>query len=108
MMDITTIGKLIDAGYTKQEIEAMNAPEPVSAPDPEPDEPVKDPEPEQKPAAPALGPDDVTTDQQIKSLQETLNKFIYKLQKMNVMNDDSSGKTTVKTDEEIIAKLIGG
>jgi 2-oxoglutarate dehydrogenase E2 component (dihydrolipoamide succinyltransferase) len=120
MKDIETIIKLLDAGYSKAEIDQMTAEPAAPAADPEPAAPAADPEP----AAPAADPEpapaadhepaaqtsvpEVTTNAQIEAFQKSMNDFILKLQKMNVMNDDSAGKKTVKTDEEIISKIIGG
>ena len=102
MKDIETIIKLLDAGYSKAEIDQMTAEPAAPAADPEP-APAADHEPAAQTSVP-----EVTTNAQIEAFQKSMNDFILKLQKMNVMNDDSAGKKTVKTDEEIISKIIGG
>lgn len=63
--------RLLDAGFTKAEIDAMLTPEPTADSDPAPAEP--------EPAEPAADPEPVETGNN--ELQETLSGFMADLQK---------------------------
>lgn len=93
-MKILELIKLIDAGYTKEEIQAMNAPatEPDPAPDPEP-KPAPDPAP-----APAQ---DETMAAMLKEMQD-LKKAVFA---MNVMNAEMPAPKSV---DDILAKAMEG
>ena len=115
-MDVSTIIKLLDAGYTKEEIDSMSADLTAPAADPDPaEDPQEDPEevtdkkdqtapaqPAAAPAQPAAAPD------YIANLQKAISDLTATIRSGNINSDDSSGRQTVQTDEEIIAKLIGG
>lgn len=85
-MKVSEIVKLIDAGYSKEEIEKLNEPEP-SAPTPE--QAVPEPEPEEKPDAVLV------------ELQK-LTKAVYA---MNVMN--SAQPDQISADDALM-KLMKG
>ena len=112
-MDVATIIKLLDAGYTKEEIDGMNQPAADQEQEnlPEPAEAAADPAPqEEKPAeskAPASDPE-VTTPDYIEALQKEIKALTAAIHRQNINSDDSSGRKTTQTDTEIIAKVIGG
>lgn len=85
-MKVEDIIKLIDAGYTKEDIQAMNAPEP---------------EPE---AAPAPAPDPAPDENMSAMLQEIkdLKKAVYA---MNIMNTDVPAQKSV---DDILAEAMKG
>lgn len=89
-MKVEDIIKLIDAGYTKEDIQAMNAPEPEpeAAPAPAPD------------PAPAPAPDEKMSAmlQEIKDLK----KAVYA---MNIMNTDVPAQKSV---DDILAEAMKG
>lgn len=89
-MKVEDIIKLIDAGYTKEDIQAMNAPEPEpeAAPAPAPD------------PAPAPAPDESMSAmlQEIKDLK----KAVYA---MNIMNTDVPAQKSV---DDILAEAMKG
>lgn len=100
MDEMTTdqIFKLIDAGYTKTEIEAMTQPEPTPAPDPTP-EPQPDPTP-----APDPGPEPQPEGNQemeglrkdLKAAQEQIQQLTQQIQQLN--RDTRSGDTLPDAD----------
>lgn len=89
-MNYGEIIKLLDAGYTREEILAMDAPAPA---DPEPAP--ADPEPE--PAE----PDQLTT-----AIQEMKSAFAEMRKEITAMNIMSSRQPDPKTPEDIIANII--
>lgn len=94
-MKIEDIIKLIDAGYTKEDIQAMN-----NAPEPEP---APAPEPEQTPA-PAAAPEPSPSADMSAMLQELkdLKKAVYA---MNIMNTDVPAPKSV---DDILAEAMKG
>ena len=90
-MKYEDIIKLIDAGYSRDEILKMNdpAPEPESEPEPEP-------EPE-----PAPAPDMSAMMDEMKTMFADLTK---ELMAANIMHSRRAGEDD--TDEDIIAKII--
>lgn len=98
-MELNTILKLLDAGYTKAEIDAMTAPAAVSEPAAEPEpEPVK---PAEEPAAdPAMTSADVLT-----NLLAEVKGLKAQIQANNIKNDSMGSKPEV-TAESILASLI--
>ena len=94
-MNYGEIIKLLDAGYTREEILAMDAPAPA---DPEPAP--ADPEP--APADPApTEPDQLTT-----AIQEMKSAFAEMRKEITAMNIISSRQPDPKTPEDIIANII--
>lgn len=85
-MKVEEVIKLIDAGYSKEEIDKMLQPEPDPEPDPEP-EPTQ--EPKQEPAV----------DPVLKELQD-LKKAVYA---MNIMN---SAQPEQKSVDDILAASL--
>ena len=90
-MKLEEIIKLIDAGYTKEDIQAMNAPEPEA-----------EPEAEAAPEAPAA-PAESAELQAIRQDLADLKKGLYAL---NVMNSSQPEKKTA--DDVLQAALSGG
>ena len=87
-MTVEEVIKLIDAGYSKDEIDKMLQPEPEPKPDPEP-EPKPDPEPKAEPEI----------DPVLKELQD-LKKAVYA---MNIMN---SAQPEQKSVDDILAASL--
>lgn len=99
-MDINTIIKLLDAGYTKADIDAMTAPAPTSEVTPEADpEPVKPAEPAADPA-PAMTSDDI-----LNNLLAEVKGLKAQIQANNIRSDSMGSKPEV-TAESILASLI--
>lgn len=104
-MNIEQIIKLIDAGFTKADIEAMNAPanvstEPVAEPVTEPAaEPVVEKEPEPVPAAPSVN------DAAVNALLDEVKSLRKQLQLHAIVND---GFTPADPDtaQQILASII--
>lgn len=109
--------KLIDAGYTKDDInnildpaEEEPAPEEAAPAEPEPaaadaaDDHTKLPSEEM----PLITEPAVITDSYIKQLQQAVKDLTAAVHKQNILTDDSAGRETVRTDEDIIANVIYG
>lgn len=100
-MNVEQIIKLLDAGYTKEDIEKMNQPAAEQKKDPEP-ETKKDPEPETKPGTkpeekkPESEP---VNNQMLKELQD-LKKAVYA---MNIMQSKQPEQQSV---DDILAKAL--
>lgn len=89
-MKLEEIIKLIDAGYTKEDIQAMNAPEPEA-----------ESEPEAAPEVPAA-PAESAELQAIRQDLADLKKGLYAL---NVMNSSQPEK---KTADDVLKAALGG
>ncbi len=90
-MNIEQIIKMIDAGYTKEEIEKMTQPEPEPKQEPKPEpEPKTEPKTEPKPA----------DDPVLKELQD-LKKAVYA---MNIMQSSQPPKS--ESVDDILAKAL--
>ena len=97
-MTTDQIFKLIDAGYTKTEIEAMTQPEPTPAPDPTP-EPQPDPTPEPQPdptPAPENNPEMEGLRNDLKAAKEQIQQLTQQIQQLN--RDTRSGDTLPDAD----------
>ncbi len=92
-MKIEDLIKLIDAGYTKEDIEKMNAPAPETTPEPEP---APAPEPA---AAPAPEPDNTAA--MLQELRD-LKKAVYA---MNLMSSDIPASRSV---DDILSEAMKG
>lgn len=100
-MNVEQIIKLLDAGYTKEDIEKMNQPAEDQKKDPEPDQ-KKDPEPETKPDTKPeeKKPDsEPVNNQMLKELQD-LKKAVYA---MNIMQSAQPEQQSV---DDILAKAL--
>lgn len=94
-MKYEEIIKLLDAGYSREEILAMKE-EPAPAPDPKEPEPTPEPEP-----APAPDPAaDV-----MKEMKEMFAEMKKELTAMNILNSRQESDD-VKTGEDILASII--
>lgn len=94
-MKYEEIIKLLDAGYSRDEILAMKE-EPAPAPDPKEPEPTPEPEP-----APAPDPAaDV-----MKEMKEMFAEMKKELTAMNIMNSRQESDD-VKTGEDVLANII--
>lgn len=91
-MKVEEVIKLIDAGYSKEEIDKMLQPEPEPKPDPKPD-PKPEPKPDPKPKA------EPEIDPVLKELQD-LKKAVYA---MNIMN---SAQPEQKSVDDILAASL--
>ena len=111
-MKASEILKLIDAGYTKAEIQAMEEPETGAAPDPAPaPAPAAVPEKEQKqeeqkqeenksiPEAPAAG------NPQIDALTKQIGSLISVIQKSNMMTSQQPAPPA-QSAEDVLASII--
>lgn len=106
--------KFIDAGYTKDDITNLLDPAEEPAPaEPEPEEPepaAADAADENKLSSemPLNTEPAVITDSYIKQLQQAVKDLTAAVHKQNILTDDSAGRETVRTDEDIIANVIYG
>lgn len=96
-MNVEQIIKMIDAGYTKEEIEKMTQPEPEPEPKPQPEpkteqEPKQEPEPKPQPKT--------AEDPVLKELQD-LKKAVYA---MNIMQSSQPPKS--ESVDDILAKAL--
>lgn len=102
-MNVEQIIKLLDAGYTKEDIEKMN--QPAQDPEPAPEEKPEQAQPEPAPA-PETKPEEKKTEsepvnnQMLKELQD-LKKAVYA---MNIMNSSQPGQP--ESVDDILAKAL--
>ena len=109
-MNYQELMKLVNAGFTKQEILAITgqlsaepSPEPAKAPDPVPEpEPAKAPDPE-----PAKAPDPVpdATQSALDQLTAQVTKLTTLVQRSNILNSEQP-ELKQQTAEDIIASII--
>lgn len=95
-MELEKIFKLIDAGYTKEEIQAFesHAPEaPAADPEPEPEAPAADPEPAPAPAR-----------QEQDQILAALNRLTDAIMKKNL--NVTTAESTKPDTADILAKVI--
>ena len=104
-MNVEQIIKMIDAGYTKEEIEKMTQPEPnpepepKTEPNPEP-EPKTEPNPEPEPKTEPKTEPKPADDPVLKELQD-LKKAVYA---MNIMQSSQPPKSA--SVDDILAKAL--
>ena len=98
-MNVEQIIKLLDAGYTKEDIEKMNQPAQDPAPAPEEKQPEPAPAPEAKPEEKKTESEPVNN-QMLKELQD-LKKAVYA---MNIMNSSQPGQP--ESVDDILAKAL--
>ena len=107
-MKFDEVMMLIKAGYTKEEIQAMEipapTPEPEPAPTPEP-EPAPTPEPE---PAPTPEPEPAPMDQTMLMLRQMIQQNQQMLQAMQAANVQAARmpEESKETPEDLIAKII--
>lgn len=97
-MELNDIILLIKAGYTKADIEAMNAPEP------EPAKPAAEPEKKQEPAKPAPEQQAVKPD----PVMDELKQLKDQISKLSISQNAASIPDPVDKLNAALAKLIGG
>ena len=100
--------KLIDAGYTKEEIQAMDQPEEPIPEDPQQEEPIPEPhDSEQQPARDSQALEEVR--QELKTTQQQLADLVKQMQRNNLatasVNILPENDLDKKTDEAM-AELI--
>lgn len=105
-MNISEVGLLLNAGFTKDEIMAIiNDPQPAGDPAPAAD-PAPDPAPDPEPAGdPAPDPEPSGELQSaVDGLQKTVNDLLKTVKAMQADNvkKASGGKAEVKTSEDVI------
>lgn len=97
--------KLIDAGYTKDEIRAMidadNLPE-TAEDQVEPETVLPDPEPE---PVQEVKSEPVTEDPQIKALTKQINDLVSAIQRSNLLHSQQPQQPE-KTAEDVLAEVI--
>ena len=102
-MNKEEILKLVNAGYTKAEIEAMSSDQKLEEPKPEekPEEPKPEEKPEVKPAETVSFTPDV-----LKEFTGAINGLSDMIKKSNMINDGYEPKTALEKGEEVLASLI--
>ena len=110
-MKATEILALINAGYTKEEINAMELPETAAAPDPNPNpnpnpEPAPAAEPEQETEAPKPEPvKPNTVNPEIQALTKQITDLVSAIQKSNLLNTNQP-EIHAESAEDILANII--
>lgn len=101
-MKAEDILKLIDAGFSHDEIIALDGPA-----DPEPvKEPATDPEPEQAPEPqPAPAPAEDPNEKRYDELLQAVQKLTGAIQAGNILNSNNRAEET-KTAEQIMAEVL--
>lgn len=105
-MNSTEILKLIEAGYTKADIDAMNQ-EPAADPEPDP-EPAADPEPEAPQSEPA-STELAEVKEQLQETQKQMQDLIRQMQRNNVKTASVNIRPEddlMKRTDEAMAELI--
>ena len=102
-MNKEEILKLVNAGYTKAEIEAMSSDQKPEEPKPEekPEEPKPEEKPEVKPAETVS-----LTPEVMKEFTGAINGLSDMIKKSNMINDGYEPKTALEKGEEVLASLI--
>ena len=110
-MNMELLGKLLDAGFTRDEIMQLTR---TDAPAPEEPKPVEEPEPvddpkpaeEPKPAEPEPEPSD--TDKRLAGIENNISALIKTIQMSNLLNNSHGGNTTSLDDQTdaIMASII--
>lgn len=100
-MELNDILKLVNAGYTRADIEAMTAApaDPPADPEPEPSPEPAQPDPEPAPA-PAVN------DERYDRLEKLLTTLIGAQQGMNVNADIGAADVNKRTPEQILGSVI--
>lgn len=106
-MKFDEVMMLIKAGYTKAEIQAMEHPEPITEPAPEPKEPEPEPTPEPAEPVPTLE-NGQPMDQIMTMLHDMIQQNQQTLQAMQAANVQAARMPaeTKETPEDLIAKII--
>lgn len=107
-MNKEEILKLVNAGYTKAEIEAMSSdqkPEEPKPEEPKPEEKPEEPKPEEKPEVKPAETVGLTPDV-MKEFTGAINGLSDMIKKSNMINDGYEPKTALEKGEEVLASLI--
>lgn len=109
-MNMELLGKLLDAGFTKEEIIQLTR---TDSPAPEDDQkPVEEPEPEQeqKPAEESkpAEPEPSDTDRRLAGIENNISALIKTIQMSNLLNNSHGGNATSLDDQTdaIMASII--
>lgn len=107
-MNANEILKLIDAGFTADEIRGMMAPAPAADPAPAP---AADPTPTAVDPEPALAdPEPVqpglTQDQALAAVLNRMNDTLNRIQASNIIHDTASSVDREQTADDILQELI--
>lgn len=102
-MTMQEILALVAAGYTKEDIEKMQAPAPDPVPDPEP-APAPAPTPDPEPVAPAPAPAD--NEPTMRDLMQSMAKLTSAIQANAIANSVVPGGNQGPTAEDAIAQII--
>ena len=111
--------KLLESGFTAEEIRKMQKPAPEPQPDPQPDpqpepqqDPQKEPEPERQQETapePQKDPEPTETDKRLDALETSIAKLVKTLQESNLkkasFNSDPADSLEAQTDK-IMASII--
>ena len=107
--------KLLESGFTAEEIRKMQEPAPEPQKDPQP-EPQKDQEPESKPERqqepapePQTDPEPSETDKRLDALETSISKLVKTLQESNLKNSsfNSAGTDSLEAQtDKIMASII--
>ena len=107
-MKLDEIMKLVNAGFTAEQIQALEpTPEPTPAPAPTP-EPTPTPAPAPKPApdpAPAQAPNDNNIMQTLAGMQQNITQLTATMQAM-LLKGAQTGAPSVETTPEILAHIV--
>lgn len=104
-MKATEILALINAGYTKAEIDAMELPETAAAPDPNP-EPVPEADPAAEKEAPKPEPEKPNpVNPEIQALTKQINDLVSAIQKSNLLSTNQP-QVPAESAEDILANII--
>ena len=97
-MDLTQVTKLIEAGFTAQEIREMmqgTQQDPQPEPQPEPEtKPEPEPQPETKPE-----PQPDQTEQRLTNIETSISSLLKAIQESNLRNDTQPGAGTKSMQE---------
>lgn len=104
-MTMQEILTLVAAGYTKEDIEKMEAPAaPAPTPDPEPAAPAPTPDPE--PTAPAPAPAPAENEPTMRDLMQSMAKLTSAIQANAIAQSVVPGGNQGPTAEDAIAQII--
>lgn len=107
-MKTELLGKLLDAGFTKDEIIQLARDEPITKPEetPEPEttqepqpEPEVNPEPEQKPETNPEPVKNDETEKRLSSIEKNISDLVKAIQLQNVRNDSFNGNPDSLEDQ---------
>lgn len=106
-MNINEVLKLIDAGFTSDEIRGMMAPaaDPAPAPTADPTPTAADPEPA-TPADPEPVQPGLTQDQALAAVLNRMNDTLNRIQASNIIHDTASSVDREQTADDILQELI--